>query len=171
MRWLLILTLLVVLLAAVYVTYQGRYRRRSRFLPMLPPFPMPPPELSGPEGAELLPPTTGTYAGTAMAGDWQDQITIGDIGTETSATMHLSRAGVLLDRVGATPLWIPTETIRGARLGKALAGKVMTTDGLLVITWQLGGRLLDTGFNGHDKDVYPDWLLALGRLKAGEGAV
>jgi hypothetical protein len=170
MRWLLILALLAVLVTVLYVSYRGRYARRTRLTKALAPLPMPPAELSGPEGAQLLPPATGTYAGTAMAGDWHDQVTIGDLGHETAATMHLSRAGLLMDRVGAVPLWIPTESIRGAHLGKAVAGQVMTTDGLLVITWQLGGRLLDTAFNGHDKDVYPDWLLALGRLKA-EGAV
>ena len=170
MRTLLVLVILAVLVLALLYTYRGRGRRRPR-LPMLAPFPLPPAELSGPEGAELLPPAIGPYAGTTMAGDWYDKVNIGDFGQETTATLHLSRAGLLIDRVNASPLWIPAESIRSARIGKAIAGKVMTTDGLLVITWQLGGRLLDTAFNGQDKDAYADWLYALGQLKAGEEAV
>jgi hypothetical protein len=82
--------------------------------------------------------------------------------------MHLSGAGLLVDRAGATPLWIPTDLMRGARVGRGAAGTVMTGDGHLVITWQLGGHLLDTAFRG-DEETYSDWLDAMRQI--GEGRV
>jgi hypothetical protein len=48
----------------------------------------------------------------------------------------------------------------GIRRDKAIAGKVMGTDSLLIITWRAGETLLDTGFRG-DIDVYPQWINAV----------
>jgi hypothetical protein len=158
---LVVLALLVIVVMSMVRSWQHRtgYRRAI----MLAPFPRPPEELAGPDGAALLPAAIGVYAGTSMAGDWQDQVTIGDIGVHASATLHLSGAGLLIDRAGATPLWIPTDALRGARTGRSIAGRVMSADGHLVFTWQLGGHLLDTAFRGEDED-YPVWLETLRQL-------
>lgn len=163
MKTLLLLTaVVVVVLVVLNMRRSWRYRRHYRAI-TLAPFPMPPAELAGPDGAALLAAATGVYAGTSMAGDWQDQVMVGDVGVQATATMHLSRAGLLIDRAGATPLWIPTDWMRGVRTGRALAGRVMAADGHLVITWQLGGHLLDTAFRGEE-ELYPDWLEALRQL-------
>lgn len=163
---LVVLTVLVLVVISMVRSWQHRitYRRAV----VVAPFPKPPEELTGPDGAALLPPTIGVYAGTSMAGDWQDQVEIGDIGVQASATLHLSGTGLLIDRAGASPLWIPTELMRGAHIGRSIAGKTMTNDGHLVFTWQLGGHLLDTAFLG-DEAIYPQWLDALRAL--GEGRV
>ncbi|MDX5310307.1 MAG: transporter, partial [Rhodococcus sp. (in: high G+C Gram-positive bacteria)] len=68
-------------------------------------------------------------------------------------------AGVLLERDGASPIWIPQDSIRAVRTERGLAGKVMTKDGVLVIRWQLpSGTEIDTGFRGDDKTIYPQWV-------------
>jgi len=162
---LIVLAVLVLVVMSISRTWQGRRPHRAH---VLAPFPQPPVELTGPDGAALLPAASGVYAGTSMAGDWQDQVEVGDIGVQATATLHLSGAGLLIDRAGATPLWIPTESMRGARTGRSIAGRVMSNDGHLVFTWQLGGYLLDTAFRG-DEDTYHEWLATLRAL--GEGRV
>ena len=50
------------------------------------------------------------------------------------------------------------------RTDRGLAGKVMfSEEGLLVLQWENQGHLFDTGFRGDDKDVYEDWVAALGQ--------
>jgi hypothetical protein len=167
MKWLVILLVLAVLVMAVLTilrAWQGRATTHRALV--LAPFPRPPEELTGPHGAALLPAAIGVYAGTSMAGDWQDQVEIGDIGLNATATLHLSGTGLLIDRAGASPLWIPAQSIRSARMGRSIAGKVMSGDGHLVFTWQLGGQLLDTAFRGDEK-VYPQWLEAVRVIKEG----
>ncbi len=94
-----------------------------------------------------------------IAPSWQDRIAVGDLGFRaTLRTQPRTRTGVLLERDGASPIWIPEESIRAIRTERGLAGKVMTKDGVLVIRWQLPtGTEIDTGFRGDDKSIYPQW--------------
>lgn len=164
MRWLLLFAVLALILWLSLSLYRSRVSRPpSRQAFALVPFPQPPLELAGPEGAALMPATTARYLGTTMAGDWNDPVQVGDIDVQTHATLHVSQAGMLVDRVGASPLWMPAATVRGARLGRSLAGHVQSGDGLLVVTWQHCGLLLDTGFRG-DEAQYPDLLRTLRAL-------
>lgn len=163
---LIVLAVLVLVVMSMLRTWQGR--AAAHRATAVGPFPKPPMELTGPDGAALLPSVTGVYAGTSMAGDWRDQVETGDIGLHTTATLHLSGAGLLIDRAGATPIWIPMESLRGARIGRSIAGRVMSGDGHLVFTWQVWGHLLDTAFQG-DKEIYPQWLDTLREI--GEGRV
>jgi hypothetical protein len=163
-----LVVLAILVLVVMSMVRSWRHRATYRRAVVLAPFPKPPEELAGPDGAALLPAASGVYVGTSMAGDWHDQVEIGDIGVQASATLYLSGAGLLIDRAGASPMWIPTELMRGARTGRSIAGKTMTGDGHLVFTWQLGGHLLDTAFRG-DEETYSQWLDALREL--GEGRV
>lgn len=147
--------------------WRARARRQASVLPPLPAVPTELAELAGSAeltqlpGTPLLPETTGVYVGSTTAGDWQDRVAVGDLGFRAAATLRLTSDGLLVNRVGAQPLWIPAAQLRGARTDRALAGKVMGRDGLLVVRWQLGDQLLDTGFRGDDKDVYQRWVAEL----------
>ena len=69
--------------------------------------------------------------------------------------------GILLQRRGAAPLWIPDESITAIRTERAIAGKVLTHDGILAIRWRLpSGTEIDTGFRGNDRRKYAKWLEA-----------
>jgi hypothetical protein len=152
-----VLAVLALCVLAMWLGWRGRARRQAAVLPPLPEPPVEPIE----NASELLAPTSGVYVGTTTAGDWQDRIAVGDLGYRYVATLRLTDAGLLMDRVGARPLWIPSADLRGARTDRALAGKVMTRDGLLVVTWQLGEHLLDTGFRADNKTEYAAWVAAL----------
>ncbi|SHE97786.1 PH-like domain-containing protein [Streptoalloteichus hindustanus] len=155
---LLVLAFFVLCAAGMWWGWRNRARRQAAVLPAFPPAPE---ALPGPE---LLTAATGVYVGTTTAGDWQDRVAVGDVGHRAAASLRLTDAGLLVERNGASPLWIPAESLREARTDRALAGKVMGPDGLLVVTWQLGEHLLDTGFRGDDKASYSEWVSALNAL-------
>jgi hypothetical protein len=156
--WVLALAALAALV--VYGMRRGWVNRARRQAAELPEFPQPPEDAS----EELLAPVTGLYVGTTRADDWQSRIAVGDIGHRANGTAHLRRAGLLLDRTGASPLWIPAESLRNARVDHKLANKVMPGAGMLVVTWQLGEYRLDTGFRGDEKATQHEWAEAVRAL-------
>jgi len=146
----------VVLVLLMWKGWRGRARRQQDVIGELPAVPAEP-------GERILEPTTGLYVGSTIAPSWQDRIAVGDLGYRASAELSRYRSGILLERTGASPIWIPQESIRAIRTERGLAGKVMTKDGVLVIRWQLpSGTEIDTGFRGDDKSVYPLWTNGTG---------
>lgn len=146
------LLLWVVLVLLMWKGWRGRARRQAENIGELPAVPA---EL----GEQLVAPSTGLYVGSTLAPSWQDRIAVGDLGHRAAGEISRYRSGVLLERDGASPIWIPQDSIRAIRTERGLAGKVMTKDGVLVIRWQLpSGTEIDTGFRGDDKTVYPSWV-------------
>ncbi|MGN6607454.1 MAG: PH-like domain-containing protein, partial [Jatrophihabitans sp.] len=126
---------------------------RQAGLPSLPPVPA---ELDAAQHT-----LSGLYVGTTFASSWQDRVVHEGLGLRAACTATLHRQGVLIDREGATPVFLPRTAIDEARLAPGLAGKVMGEGGLLVIRWHLGDAELDTGLRADDKTTYPDWVHAL----------
>jgi hypothetical protein len=144
--------------AGMRLGWRNRQRRQS-YLPELPAVP----DL----GTPLLTELTGVYVGTTTAGDWQDRIVAHGLGNRAATTVRLFDNGVLLDNAGG-PLWIPADTMVDVRTDRALAGKAMGVDGLLVFRWRLGEHVLDSGVRGDDRDSYRDWITAVTGAKGGE---
>jgi hypothetical protein len=144
------------------VGWRRKARSQSARVPFFPTVPEEP-------GEPLLPETDGLYVSTTTAGNWQDRIVTRQVGLRTRATLRLYAGGIDVDRAGAPGFWIPAESITGIRRDKAIAGKVMGTDTLLIVTWTAGDAALDTGFRGDDVDVYPRWMEAV--LAAAPNAV
>ena len=59
---------------------------------------------------------------------------------------------MLFDRSGAGPVFIPAASLTGVRQESGMAGKFVEKDGLLVLSWTLGSRELDTGFRTRHAD-------------------
>ncbi|RLK55643.1 transporter [Actinokineospora cianjurensis] len=163
---LLFLAGLALLVLLMWWGYRNRARRQAK---VLPPFPDAPAALVAAvrdgSAVTLLPPSTGVYASTVTAASWQDRVAVGDLGFRADATAHLVTDGLLLDRVGATPVWIPAGSVREARTEAGIAGKVMGGDGLLVVRWAVDGHEFDTGFRADDKDDYDLWVPAVRALR------
>lgn len=165
-RALLVLACLILFALCLLGMRQGwlnRGRRQDDVAP-LPPSPADP-------GVALLEPMTGLYVGSTAAGHWQDRVVARNLGVRADATATLTAAGVLIDRTGAAPVFIPAATIVGAGVGAGLAGKVLGPGGLLIIRWRLSddradsaGTELDTGLRADDKSVYTAWVDALDRM-------
>ncbi|OLR91694.1 PH-like domain-containing protein [Actinokineospora bangkokensis] len=159
------LAVIALLAALMWWGYRGRARRQAAVLPAFPAVPdgLLAKARAG-ELAELLPPSTGVYASTVTDAGWQDRVAVGDVGFRANATAHLVAEGVLFDREGAAPVWIPAGSVLAARTEAGIAGKVMGRDGLLVVRWAVDGQGFDTGFRADDKDDYDTWVPALGAL-------
>jgi hypothetical protein len=140
------------------------WRRKARSQSVLvPPFPQAPDEPGEPELE-----TKGLYVSTTTAGNWQDRIVTRGLGLRGRANLRLYSGGVEVDRTGAPGFWIPREAVTGVRIGSAIAGKVMGTESLLIITWRAGETEVDTGFRGDDLEAYPQWTQKLGNeIKGG----
>lgn len=132
--------LIVVALTMIWWGWRSRLRRQADVerLPAVP--------------AQLTPATVvadGQYVATTTAGDWLDRIAVQGLGIRTNAELSIHAEGVLFDRSGAAPVFIPRSSLADSRQSNGMAGKFVEKDGLLVISWKLGNRELDTGFRSR----------------------
>ncbi|GAA1230510.1 transporter [Prauserella halophila] len=172
-RLLLTLVFVALLVLCVYGMWKG-WRRQARAQSVrIPPFPERPAEPGAPQLE-----TPGLYVATTHAGHWQERIVTRGAGLRGPAALRLYDDGIEVDRDGMPSFWIPREAITGIATGKGMAGKVMGTDSLLIVTWRAGesdgdggsGRTveLDTGFRADDRGVYPQWIKQVERDTAGD---
>lgn len=132
-------------------------------LPDLPAAPAP-----ADDGEPLLT-LAGRYHGSTTAGQWLERIVAHGLGTRSRAELTLTGRGVHVVRPGAQDFFIPAGKLRGARLDKGIAGKVLTEGGLLIITWEHGGHLLDSGFRSDRAAEHPAWVAHLRTLSGDTG--
>jgi hypothetical protein len=126
------------------------WRSRQRRQADLPAPPAPP----AVRGDALLPAVPGLFVGTVLDGDWLDRVAVHDLSTRGAGWLTLTADGVHVDRDGLPELHLPRASLRGARTGKALAGKVVAKDGLLLVDWQLSDHLLTSAFRADDHDQH-----------------
>ncbi|MGW4163172.1 PH-like domain-containing protein [Streptomyces sp. NPDC004788] len=107
---------------------------------------------------------SGRYHGSTTAGQWLDRIVAHGLGLRSRAELTLTDAGISVVRPGANDFLIPAAALREARLDKGIAGKVLTEGGLLVVTWEHGGKLLDSGFRADRADDHAAWVETLNNL-------
>ena len=142
-----------------------RAQRQAQLIGALPPLP----DTVGPA---LIPATKGLYVSSTLAPSWLDRIAVGDLGYRAKAVLTRYPEGIMLQRTGAGPIWIPDDAISAIRTEKGLAGKVIlggrsaatggkaeTHEGILAIRWRLpSGAEIDTGFRADDRREYTRWL-------------
>lgn len=147
--------LAVALGLAVQAILRGWRRRAQRQVELIGKLP-PIPDTVGPV---IAPAMKGLYVGSTLAPSWQDRIAVGDLGYRTKAVLTRYPEGIMLQRSGGHPIWIPDESITAIRAERGIAGKAMTHDGILAIRWRLpSGTEIDTGFRGNDRTEYAQWL-------------
>ena len=124
-------------------------------------------------GSAVIAPTRGLYLGSTLAPNWLDRITVGDLGYRTKAVLTGYPEGVLLERSGAGPIWMPRGSITGVRTDRGLAGKVLpgipgkdeeqAAGGILVFFFNdTATTEIYTGFRGEDRRVYAQWTSSFG---------
>ena len=148
-RLLLTLGVLLVIGLGVWGMWHG-WRARERRQSDLPALP------EAPEGVarDGHPPVAGSYVATTTAGDLLDRIVAHGLGHRGRATLAISEAGILIDRTGEVDLWIPRDRLRDVRLGSGQAQKAYEAGGLILMSWQWGDRVVDTGFRADDPDQH-----------------
>ncbi|QFQ95959.1 hypothetical protein F9278_06895 [Streptomyces phaeolivaceus] len=107
---------------------------------------------------------SGRYHGSTTAGHWLDRIVAHGLGTRSRVELTLTDAGLDVVRPGATDFFVPVAALREARLDKGIAGKVLTEGGLLIVTWEHGGKLLDSGFRSDRAAEHNEWVETLNQM-------
>ncbi|MGH3643541.1 MAG: transporter [Mycobacterium sp.] len=129
-----------------------RAQRQAEMIGTLPPLP----DTVGPA---IVPATKGLYVGSTIAPSWQNRIAVGDLGFRSKAVLTRYPEGIMVQRSGAGPIWIPDESITAIRTERGIAGKALTYDGILAIRWKLpSGTEIDTGFRGDDRRELANWV-------------
>lgn len=150
-------TFLVLIAAlALFGMWRGWVGRTKRSALLVPELPQRPTEL----GTARTEPIKVTYVSSTRAGDWLDRVATHDLGARSAATVQVFTTGIVIDRVGAEPLFLPATHLTGAALTPGMAGKFVGRDGIVVVSWipsgPTGSPALDTGlFPAHkaDRDV------------------
>ena len=165
-----VIVLAVVTLVLLLGMLRG-WRARSRRHPV--------PELPALPAAPHEPPIEGVYVASTLAGRPWERVVARGLGTRSAVEIRIvepgpndSGGGVLLTRRGARDVFIPGTDLRGVRRASVMIGKVVEADGLVVLTWQVGDTLLDTGLRtryASERPLLYDRILALLPLR-GTGA-
>ncbi|GAA3241764.1 hypothetical protein MTQ10_00690 [Streptomyces sp. XM83C] len=144
---------ILLFIALVYWLMREGWKWRGTLQSDLPELPTAP---DSPGEAKLT--MSGRYHGSTTAGQWLDRIVAHGLGTRSRAELTLTDAGLDVVRPGAADFFVPTGALRGARLDKGIAGKVLTEGGLLVVTWAHGDRLIDSGFRSDRAAEHTEWV-------------
>ncbi|MFJ6699725.1 hypothetical protein ACIQM4_27160 [Streptomyces sp. NPDC091272] len=154
--WLVGLALFVVL---VYWLMRQGWKWRATLQSDLPELPESP---SAPGEAKLR--MSGRYHGSTTAGQWLDRIVAHGLGTRSRVELTLTDQGLDVVRPGADDFFVPRAQLVEARLDKGIAGKVLAEGGLLVVTWEHGGKRLDSGFRSDRAAEHAAWVEALNSM-------
>ncbi|MFE7902732.1 hypothetical protein ACFU3E_35605 [Streptomyces sp. NPDC057424] len=150
---------LALFVALVYWLMREGWKWRGTLQGDLPELPVTPDD-PGPAKLAL----SGRYHGSTTAGQWLDRIVAHGLGTRSRAELTLTEAGLEVVRPGASDFFVPAAALREARLDKGIAGKVLTEGGLLVVTWEHGDRLIDSGFRSDHAAEHNEWVETLNSM-------
>lgn len=144
--------LIAVLIQAMMRGWRRRAERQAQLIGTLP-------SLPDSVGPAIVGATKGLYVGSTLAPHWNDRVAVGDLGFRAKAVLTRYPEGIMLQRSGAGPIWIPDESITAIRTERGIAGTAMTHEGILAIRWRLpSGTEIDTGFRANDRREYSQWV-------------
>ncbi|TGB12950.1 hypothetical protein [Streptomyces sp. MZ04] len=150
---------LLLFIALVYWLMREGWKWRGTLQSDLPELPTAPSE-PGPVKLEL----SGRYHGSTSAGQWLDRIVAHGLGTRSRVELTLTDAGLDVVRPGAADFFIPVAQLREARLDKGIAGKVLTEGGMLIVMWEHGEKLIDSGFRSDHAAEQAEWVEAINNM-------
>lgn len=92
----------------------------------------------------------GVYLGSSRGGDWLDRIAVHDLGIRSRATVHAGASGLWIEREAARSCWIPREAVLAIRLDRGIAATARSKESVIIIQWQLGSSVIETGFRADE---------------------
>lgn len=162
-RLVLTAVVVVVIVAVLWLMWRAWQRKGSRQLDVPSVVDLREPrDVSG----ALLGPLPGKYLASTRAGDWLDRVVVHGLGVPSRASLAVLPDGVLIERQGADDLFLARASLRGVRLDRAIAGAVFEDGGVVVISWQLGEAVVDTGFRAQEYTRHDEVVRAVEALAA-----
>lgn len=139
-----VLILALAFLVILTLMYLG-WRRRGRSQIDLP-GPVDTASLTDLGESAQIGPADAVYVATVLADQPLERVVAHGLGTRSRARVTLGEGGSWrLERRGAPSVTIPADAVDSVSSAPGMVGKFIGGDGLLVIRWRLGDRLLDTG--------------------------
>ena len=156
--WVVGLVLVCVLAGwGLWVGWRHRGHRQSGLAPL--------PAVPNVPGDVVTPALKGLYVSSTPARNWQDRIVAHGLGGRATSIVRLTEDGVLIDREGADPIFVPITDLVEVTTAPGIAGKVMgQADGILIIRWRLGETELDSGIRADDRDEQAEFIAAAAGL-------
>ena len=90
-------------------------------------------------------PWCGRFLGTTLAGQWLQRVNAHTLGVRSDASIAVTTRGINVTRPGSSSFGIPTGDVIAARADSGIAGRAYGTGGIVVVTFTLGGELLEFG--------------------------
>ena len=87
----------------------------------------------------------GVYVSTVDGGSALERIAVHGLGTRSAVRVEVREDAVLLFREGARSFAVPRADLVGIGRGPGMIGKFVGRDGLVVLRWNLGDRVVETG--------------------------
>lgn len=106
---------------------------------------LPAPLTEAPQGFEPSEGIEALFLGTSLHGHWLSKVLIHDLGTRSRARVSWDLHGILIERVGASDVYIPRSSLVEVTLGSGVAGSVRAKDSVVIFVWDLGDYRIATG--------------------------
>ena len=110
--------LIAIIIQAMLRGWRRRAERQAELIGTLPPLP-------DTVGSAIISATKGLYVGSTLVPNWNDRVAVGDLAFRHKAVLTRYPEGIMLQRSGAGPIWIPEESITAIRTERGVAGKVI----------------------------------------------
>ena len=147
---------LIIIVGIVYWLMRQGWQWRRTMQSGLPELPVVPKHSS-----ETILELEGRYLGSTTAGNWLDRVVAHHLGARSLVELTLTAEGLTVVRPASADFFIPVAALRGARTDQRIVGKVVPEGGLLVVTWEHGGTLLDSGFRADHPVEHENWVTAV----------
>ncbi len=137
-----VIAFLFLLLALMALGWRARQRRQASVAAPA----ATPAELGAPLGTFV-----GKYVATTTAGDPLDRIAVHGLGFRGHTSVTVAENGVLVHIAGTDDKWIPAADLRAHRKATWTIDRVVEQDGLELVEWTLGDRIVDSYFRFDDR--------------------
>lgn len=160
----LLTSLTIAVIAFFFVLIARSWRRRAAGQQGLGELPEVPPEVVESIQSGELSTTEVRYIGTASAVNWNDKIAYQGLANRGFAQVGVHPLGVVIDRDGASTLFIPRVAIARVELAKGVAGRAFGGQGVVAVSWVQSGIQLDTGLRSSSNDVRQQLVAQISQL-------
>ncbi len=141
---LLIVTLIAAVIALMFFGWRARRRRQAAITAPLDV----PAALSSP-GLKV----ECWYVATTPANEPLERIAVHGLGFRARASIAVHSEGLVLERNGSTPLFVPAVDLRSVARATWAIDRVVEPDGLIVFGWMLGTSPVDSYLRIPDRDA------------------
>ncbi|MBH0009292.1 hypothetical protein [Salinibacterium sp. SWN1162] len=141
---LILVSLALILLALMVFGWYSRKRRQAHIgAPVTPPADLDPTELR----------FSGKYVATTVAGDQLNRINVHGLGFRANCLLEVHPEGIVVSRAGSPDLWVSGSNVRGFTRATWTIDRVVESNGLQVIEWNLDGTAVDSYFRMDDPEA------------------